>query len=88
MLAIGQAARNGVFGPGFEDALISTPILGWVYVKLFGPFTYYKMDTKLMFQSAVSSAVQSVVEDVTTAKGIRAMTELERKPILRELSER
>ena len=88
MLAIGQAVRNGVFSPGFEEALITTPILGWVYVKLFAPFTYYNMDTKLMFQSAVNSAVQAAVEEVTTAKGIRAMTELERKPILRELGGR
>ncbi|HLY61052.1 MAG TPA: hypothetical protein VKV95_09910 [Terriglobia bacterium] len=88
MLAIGQAARNGVFGPGFEEALITTPILGWIYVKIFGPFTYYRMDTKLMFQSAVNSAVQSVVEAVTSARGIRAMTELERKPMLRELGGR
>ncbi len=83
--ALGRGIQNGAFGPGAEDAIIATPIFGWLYVKLFGPSTYHKIDTKLMFQSAVHSAVHSVVEQVTTAKGIRAMTELERKPVLREL---
>lgn len=87
-LALGSAVRNGTFGPGAEEALIATPLLGWVYIKVFGPFTYYKLDTKLMFQSAVHSAVQTVVAEVTSAKGIRALTELERKPILRELGGR
>ena len=85
---LGNAVRNGRFGPGAEEALMATPFFGWLYVKLFAPFTYYKIDTKLMFQSAVHGTVLDVVDQVTTAKGMRALTELERKPILREFLER
>jgi len=85
---LGRAVSTGAFGPGAEDALIATPLLGWAYVKLFGPFTYYKIDTKLMFQSAVHSAVLAAVDQVITSKGLRALTELERKPLLREFYER
>ena len=81
---LGNAVRNGRFGPGAEEALMATPFFGWLYVKLFGPFTYYKIDTKLMFHSAVHGAVLNVVDQVTKAKGLQALTELERKPILRE----
>ena len=66
---------------------MATPFFGWFYVKLFGPFTYYKIDTKLMFESAIRGAVQDVVDQVTTAKGLQPLTELERKPILREFLE-
>jgi hypothetical protein len=85
---VGYAVHNGTFGPGAEEALIATPVFGWMYVKLFGPFTYYKIDTKLMFQSAVHSAVLAAVDQVTASKGLRALTELERKPLLREFYER
>ncbi len=80
---IGNALRSGSFGPGAEDAVIETPFIGWCYVKLFGPATYYRMDTTLAFQSAVHSALLDAVEEVTAAKGIRPLTELERKPAMR-----
>ncbi len=52
------------------------------------PQTYYQIDTALMFQSAIHAAVLEVVDEMTTAKGVRALTELERKPILREFFRR
>lgn len=50
--------------------------------------TYYKVDTALMFQSAVHGAVLEVVDGMTSTKGLRALSELERKPILRGLFKR
>jgi hypothetical protein len=41
------------------------------------------MDTALMFQESVHNAVLEVVDCITAAKGIRALTEAERKPILK-----
>jgi hypothetical protein len=46
--------------------------------------TYYQIDTALMFQESVHSAVLEVIDGMTSARGIRALSELERKPILRE----
>jgi hypothetical protein len=44
---------------------------------------YYQIDTALMFQESVRNAVNEVIDGITTAKGIRALSEAERKPILR-----
>jgi len=46
--------------------------------------TYYQMDTAQMFQKAIHNAVLEAVDTVTNAKGIRALSETERKPIMRE----
>lgn len=69
---------------GWDDALVAMPILGPVYERIFRPQTYYKIDTYLMFQSAVHAAVLEVVDQLTTAKGLRALAESERKPVMRE----
>jgi hypothetical protein len=59
-----------------------SPIIGWL-INFLWPETYFKIDTALMFQSAVHQAVQDVIDQVSTAKGVRALTEGERKPIMR-----
>jgi len=50
--------------------------------------TYYTLDTALMFQDSVHSAVLEIMDEVTEGKGIRAMSELERKPVLSDLFKR
>lgn len=57
------------------------PVVG-EFVKR-GP-TYYQIDTALMFQSLTHSAVLSVVDEFTKAKGLRSLTELERKPVMKD----
>lgn len=59
------------------------PFLGSIVERFVRPATYYRIDTALMFQSAVHGAVLEVVDQMTTAKGLRGLSELERKPILR-----
>lgn len=71
-----------------DDWLFGIPIIGYLYGRFFAPETYYKIDTALMFQEAVHGAVLDAVDALTSAKGCRALTELERKPILRALHER
>lgn len=78
----GKAVHDGHFGPNTEEMVIETPLIGWLYVKLFNPSTYYKIDTTLSFQAAVSGAVQEVVGQVLAAKGMRPLTELEQKPVM------
>lgn len=75
--------------PSFLQSLVlSIPVLGVWFHRFLKPPTYYQIDTALMFQTAVHSAVMEVVDDLTKAKGIRALTELERRPILREFFQR
>lgn len=64
--------------------LVALPGIGWLYAWLFKPATYYRIDTTLMFQKAVHNAVLEAIDEMTTAKGLRALSESERKPIMRE----
>jgi hypothetical protein len=80
---LGNALAKGTFGPGAEEAVIATPFFGWLYLKLFNPFTYYKTDTKLMFQATVSAAVNEAVDRLMEARGLRTMSDLERKPVMK-----
>lgn len=78
-------AREGEIDDGYVRAL---PLIGWLYERLFKPITYYRIDTMLMFQKAVHNAVLEVLDAMTTEKGLRMLSELERKPVMREFYER
>jgi hypothetical protein len=82
LMGLGHVVREGFLD--IEDDVLSIPIIGFLYNKIFKPFTYYRADTTLMFQSAVHAAVIEVLDGITTAKGMRALSDLERKPVLRE----
>jgi len=88
ILLVGFLVRKGNFGVSVEDTILAIPILGWLYERIFKPNTYYKMDTTMMYQSAVHSAVLEVIDGLLSAKGVRAISELERKPIMRGLGQR
>lgn len=83
---LGHAVRQGKLGS--EDAVLAIPVVSGLYERMFKPSTYYKIDTALMFQSAVHTVVLEVVDELTKAKGLRALSESERKPILREFFQR
>ncbi|HHT9126697.1 MAG TPA: hypothetical protein ACFYD6_12925 [Candidatus Brocadiia bacterium] len=72
----------------FWRLILLIPILGRLFVRFFRPDTYYQIDTALMFQGAVHSAVLEVIDEITNAKGLRALSETERKPILTDLFKR
>ena len=72
----------------FQTLLLMIPWIGPAMVSTFKPETYYKTDVVLMFQSAINSAVQEVLDQVIKAKGLRSLTEAERKPIMRDLFHR
>lgn len=63
--------------------VLAIPVLGSLWERLFRPVTLYRYDTMLMFKAAFHAAVLEVVDSLTDAKGIRRLSELERKPILR-----
>jgi uncharacterized metal-binding protein len=74
-------ARLGVFGS--VTTVVRIPILGPLYHFVFRPITYYKVDTMTMFQTAVHSAVLEVIDGLTKAAGVRALSDGDRKPIMR-----
>jgi hypothetical protein len=85
---VGYLLREGHLGSEVEGIVLAIPIFGVLYERIFKPSTYYKTDTTLMFQSVVHTAVLEVVEQMLSSKGARPLTELERKPIMREFYQR
>ncbi len=83
MALVALAARLGRVNA--ENAMLAIPIVGGIYRWLFAPVTYYRLDTAIMFRSAIHAAVQECIDGLMTAKGMRALQEDERKPIMREL---
>jgi len=81
---VGQAIRKGAI-PG-ESTVLGMPLIGWIYERIFAPTTLYAIDTALMFEEAVRRAVLEVVDCMTEAKGVRALSEAERKPILKRFA--
>jgi len=78
---LGNGMRKGAIRG--ESTVLAMPLVGWVYERLFAPTTYYAIDTALMFQQSVHNAVLEVIDCITASKGIRALTEAERKPVLK-----
>jgi hypothetical protein len=74
----------GELSGGCLGSLIGVPIIGAIAAK-FLRTTYYKIDTALMFQETVRSAVMEAVDGLTSSSGIRALSEAERKPTMHGL---
>ncbi|MGP8260623.1 MAG: hypothetical protein ACLQM6_11805 [Acidobacteriaceae bacterium] len=85
---LGYLIREERLGTEAEDLVLAIPFLGGLYQKLFQPPTYYRIDTTLMYQAVVHKTVTDVVDQLLLAKGTRALTELERKPTMREFYQR
>lgn len=84
IVGLALLARQEVFGP--EEHILAIPILGWIYEKIFNPITYYSLDTALMFQESVRRAVHEVIDGLLTEQGLRALSETQKKPTIRELA--
>lgn len=81
---LGNAMRQGKIRG--ESTVLAMPLVGRIYELIFAPPTYYALDTALMFQDAVHNAVLEVMDCVTANKGVRALSEAERKPILKRFA--
>jgi hypothetical protein len=64
--------------------LSGLPFIGGLLQRFAKPLTYYKLDTALMFQSVTHGAVLQALDGVTEARGLRALSETERKPVMRD----
>jgi hypothetical protein len=78
----------GAISRAVEEALLEVPYLGGFYGRIFKPNTFYRMDTAIMYQEMVHAAVLDAVDELTKARGVRGLTELERKPVLKEFFRR
>jgi hypothetical protein len=73
---------------GLWALLARIPVVGFFVRNVLKPLTYYKLDTALMFQSVTHGAVLAALDQATTLKGARALSELDRKPIMRDFFQR
>lgn len=83
-LAVGGTIgyERAVAAGTMEDAFVrSIPIFGPLYVWIFKPASYYRIDTMEMFQKAAHNAVLEVIDAMTADKGLRAISESDRKPV-------
>lgn len=88
LVPIGLLILSRMGTPQADDFISMLPLIGPFYIRFFRPTTYYRIDTSEMFQSSVRKAVMDVVDEMTTSKGLRGLTELERKPVLRDFFKR
>jgi len=67
--------------------LSAIPVVGLVFLVFnltHQPRTYYKLDTASMYQDLVHSSVLEVLDAMMEGKGLRALTEADRKPVMRD----
>ena len=77
LLALGFFVRYG--NRGLEPTVLSMPITGFVYGLIFRPSSYFNEDTAIMFRESVHHAVTEAIDQVTTAQGVRGLSEEARK---------
>lgn len=68
-----------------DELLIKIPYIGLAWVKARQRSSYYKLDTDALFRESVINGIMETIDQLTEAKGIRGLTELERKPDLRNI---
>lgn len=66
-----------------DELLIMIPVVGPRIVKLRQYKSYYKLDTDIMFRKSVHECIMAAIDQITESKGLRGLSELERKPDLR-----
>jgi hypothetical protein len=74
-----------IVGPNLDLLLIQTPVVGYLYERYFRKITLYRLDVTTMYLTSVHRAVTQVVDELTKAQGIPPLSELERRPVMREL---
>lgn len=68
----------------FSVLLTRIPIIGAIITGN-NEQAYYKLDTDTMFRTSVQEAVLAAIDRMTESKGLRGLTELERKPDLKSI---
>jgi hypothetical protein len=59
---------------------MKTPIIGPLYEVFLRKDTYYRQDTRLMYLTTVNDITEMLVQEVTSAKGIKLLKQYNRKP--------
>jgi hypothetical protein len=60
------------------ELIAKIPVVGPVLINYATTKSFYQMDTDQMFKEVVKSCVQNAIEKISTSKGVRSLSELER----------
>lgn len=71
-----------------DSRLYLMPLLGAIYESWFHPLTYFREDQNNMYREAVHRAVLETIDSISKEKGIKPLTEDEKKPVVWELFRR
>jgi len=63
-----------------DTALLEIPILAPIYWFLYRRDTYYREDTRIMFQTVVPQIIQAHLEEISAAKGVKLLRQQRRAP--------
>jgi len=72
----------------FKRFWLAIPLLGRVFERAFYPNTYYRVDSREMFQATIHEILLSAIDALIIEKGLRGLTELERTPTRGKLQPR
>lgn len=71
-----------------DQRLYVMPFVGPIYESWFHPLTYFREDQNNMYREVVHRAVLETIDSVTAEKGLKPLTDDERKPLIWELFSR
>jgi len=76
----------GAIEQGLFAWLKTLPVIGILIRVAFKPWTYYRADTAAMFNAITGGAVETSLDVVIDAQGLKALSQEQKKPVLRELA--
>jgi hypothetical protein len=68
-----------------DELIFLIPFFGSRIVKMRQRQSYFKLDTDSMFRKSIHQCVLAAVDNLTSTKGIRGLSELERTPDVRSM---
>jgi hypothetical protein len=78
LFLLGMAVQGGFIGD--EEWVLSTPVIGPLYNKIFKPLTYYRQDSAHMFRDSMQAIVGEVVNSLREERGLRLLVGDELEP--------
>ena len=83
---LGRAQLSGCAGL-FLGLLAMIPLIGIFIERAYRPLTYYERDSALMFEESIHDIVIAYVDELANAQGITPLTEKERSPLMKRLTD-
>jgi hypothetical protein len=84
MVAVFHNAGSSAFSD-LDTLLLDIPIVGTIYENWFRMETYYRIDTRTLYQTSLPDLIRAAAEEVCGEKGLKMVRQPASAPILTEL---